>query len=131
LATFTDQGGATLSEVSCTNGPSPRTTDTTGPPPTSPPTTSGDNVPTKLFAAHYFLSVPVGETGAVNVLSQSVYHGTPTIAITRNSAQPGSLDADPSSINFGEFVWSPTAVDDETAEYQLCDNTGCAQATIE
>ena len=125
LATFTDQAGTLLSEVSCTNSPTPRTTVTD-----APPATGGDNRPHNLYAQNYVLSVPVGETGAVNLLTFNVYHDTPQLTLTANSSQPGTLDSDPSSIDFGYFTWSPTFVDQEVAQYQMCDSTGCASAHI-
>ena len=132
LATFTDQGGTVLSEVSCTNSPTPRPTVPSPPP--SPPTTSPGAPPPRpsLYASAYALFVPVGDTGAINVLTQNAYTGTPRLTLVQNSPQPGALDTDPSSVDFGYFTWSPTSVDVEKAYYQMCDSTGgCAQSYVE
>ncbi|MHB8467181.1 MAG: hypothetical protein ACYDH6_18540 [Acidimicrobiales bacterium] len=128
LATFTDQNGTVLSEVSCTNSPTPRTTVTDAPPSTSPPPGGGSGKP---YASIYALYVPIGESGAINVLSQNVYTGTPKLSLISNSAQPGSLDTDPASIDFGYFAWTPTYPDVEKAYYEMCDSTGCATAYVE
>jgi hypothetical protein len=123
LGTFTDDQGTVLSEVSCVNSPTPRTT--VPPPPTTPPRT-----PPPLLASNYSLNVPVGQTGAVNVLATNNFRGVPSLSIVANSPQPGSLDTDPNSVDFGYFTWSPTYIDAERAKYQMCDADGCATGIV-